>query len=84
MAIRLVSNGKVHGVLSVTVPAEMAPGEEEKGLVKQLAGEVSFALRSLELAQAHAPSRTAEGERQQRGGETGGDFAPEAGKVRTN
>jgi len=46
---RLEYEGKVYGLLSVSVPIEMATDVEELGLFREVAGDIAFALHNLEL-----------------------------------
>ena len=46
---RLEHGGKVYGVLGGSVAAEMAHDEEETGLFREVAGDISYALHDLEL-----------------------------------
>lgn len=49
MTVALRHGTKVYGVLTVSVPGEVDLGEEELNLLKEVAGDIAFALRSLEL-----------------------------------
>jgi PAS domain S-box-containing protein len=49
MTIRLEHEGRVYGIASVSVPKHLATDREEKGLLKEIAGDVAFALHSREL-----------------------------------
>jgi PAS domain S-box-containing protein len=48
LSVRLEHDGVVHGVLSVSVPAEYAHDEEEHGLLRELAGDIAFALFNIQ------------------------------------
>ena len=48
MAVRLEHGKKVYGLLSVSVPAEFVADEEEQALFKEVAGDIAFALHSIE------------------------------------
>ncbi|OEU60190.1 MAG: hypothetical protein BAW33_03620 [Desulfobacterales bacterium C00003104] len=47
--IRLEHEGRVYGLLSVSVPAELAVNEEERSLFFEVAGDIAFALHAIEL-----------------------------------
>jgi PAS domain S-box-containing protein len=47
--IRLEHEGRVYGLLSVAVPAELAVDEEERSLFLEVAGDIAFALHAIEL-----------------------------------
>jgi len=49
MTVRLEHGGKVHGLLAVSVPAGLVADEEEHSLLKEVAGDIAFALYSVEL-----------------------------------
>ncbi|MFH2040755.1 MAG: ATP-binding protein [Chloroflexota bacterium] len=49
MAIRLEFDGRVYGLLNITVVSEVGIDTEEVSLFKEVAGDISFALYSLEL-----------------------------------
>jgi len=49
MVIRLQYKRKIYGLLSVSMPVEFLSEKEEKSLFKEVAGDISFALYSLEL-----------------------------------
>ncbi len=49
MTSRLEHDGKVYGLISVGLPREYAGLEEEQALLKELAGDISFALHDLEV-----------------------------------
>ncbi len=49
MTVRLEYGGRVYGLLSVSVPAAFITGVEEQSLFREVAGDISFALRSMEL-----------------------------------
>ena len=49
MTVRLESGGKVYGMLSVSIPRAIIADEEEQSLVKEIAGDIAFALHSIEL-----------------------------------
>jgi len=47
--IRLEHEGRIYGLLSVAVPAELAVDEEEKSLFSEVAGDIAFGLHAIEL-----------------------------------
>jgi len=49
MTVRLEYGGKICGLLSVSVPAAFTAGVEEQSLFREVAGDISFALRSMEI-----------------------------------
>jgi signal transduction histidine kinase/DNA-binding response OmpR family regulator/HPt (histidine-containing phosphotransfer) domain-containing protein len=49
MTIRLGHGGKVYGLLSTSVPRVFVSDAEEQSLFKELAGDIEFALHSIEL-----------------------------------
>lgn len=52
MTVQLEHGGKMYGLLSASIPAEFTADEEEQALFKELAGDVAFALHSIELEEA--------------------------------
>ncbi len=52
MTVQLEHGGKMYGLLSASIPAEFTADEEEQALFKELAGDVAFALHSIELDEA--------------------------------
>ncbi|NLF30242.1 MAG: PAS domain S-box protein, partial [Planctomycetes bacterium] len=57
LAHRLAHEGRVYGVLVVSVPAAWALDGEEQDLLRELAGDLAFALRRIEDTQALQESR---------------------------
>jgi len=49
MTIRLEHNGKVYGLMSVSIPAHLATGQEEQSLFKEVADDIAFGLHNIEL-----------------------------------
>ncbi len=49
MTIRLEYKGKIYGLLSVKSPENFSQYEEEQGLFQEVAGDISFALHSIEV-----------------------------------
>ena len=52
MTVRLEHEGRVYGLLAVSVPAEFVRDEEEHDLLKEVAGDIAFALHDRELTEA--------------------------------
>ena len=52
--IRLENENKVYGLFSVTIPREIAMDEENISLFKEVAGDLSFALKKMELEKQQA------------------------------
>lgn len=50
---RLEYEGKVYGVLGVTVPVELFSDEEERSLFLELCGDISYALAAIEKKEVH-------------------------------
>jgi PAS domain S-box-containing protein len=53
MTIRLEYGGKVYGLLSVSIPRDLVADEEEQALFEEVAGDIAFALYSIELEEEH-------------------------------
>ncbi|MBL7128112.1 MAG: PAS domain S-box protein [Ignavibacteria bacterium] len=49
VTIRLEYEGKIYGLMAVSIPAELIKDKEEHSLFKEVAGDISFALYSLEV-----------------------------------
>jgi PAS domain S-box-containing protein len=49
MTIRLEHEGRIYGLLSVAVPAELAVDKEEQSLFSEVAGDIAFGLHAIEL-----------------------------------
>jgi PAS domain S-box-containing protein len=49
VTIRLGYGGKVYGLLSVSIPGDLAADEEERALFEEVAGDIAFALHNMEL-----------------------------------
>jgi len=49
MTIRLEHSGKVYGLMSVSVPAHFIPDKEEQSLLKEVAGDITLGLHSIEI-----------------------------------
>jgi len=54
LTVRMENNGVVYGILSVSIPVEFAEDPEEHELLGEVAGDIAFALRTLELEEEHA------------------------------
>nr|QNO44101.1 hypothetical protein LPBHELFG_00002 [Methanosarcinales archaeon ANME-2c ERB4]QNO44188.1 hypothetical protein ADEGBKGC_00001 [Methanosarcinales archaeon ANME-2c ERB4]QNO44773.1 hypothetical protein AJEPLONM_00002 [Methanosarcinales archaeon ANME-2c ERB4]QNO46556.1 hypothetical protein BHHJPBMP_00002 [Methanosarcinales archaeon ANME-2c ERB4] len=52
VTVRMEHGGRVYGVLSVSTPAEMAADVYEQLLLKEVAGDIAFALHDIELEDA--------------------------------
>lgn len=52
MTIRLEHSGKVYGLLAVSMPIQLTTDEEEQSLFMEAAGDLAFALYSLEQEEA--------------------------------
>jgi len=59
MTARLEHGGKVYGLLSVSIPAELIADEEEQTLFKEVAGDIAFALHRIELEGARTRAEEA-------------------------
>ena len=57
MTVGLASHGKEYGCLGVCVPSEYADDEEEQSLLLEIAGDVAFALYSIEIEAARDTSQ---------------------------
>jgi len=49
LTARLEYGGKVYGVLSISVPADLVADEEERSLFKEVVADIAFALHNIEL-----------------------------------
>jgi PAS domain S-box-containing protein len=49
MAIRLEHRDMIYGIISVSIPAEMAADADEQSLFNEVAGDIALALRDMEL-----------------------------------
>jgi len=49
MTVRLEHEGRVYGVLAVLIPRALVGDEEERSLFHEVAGDIAFALRGIEL-----------------------------------
>ncbi|MCK4450583.1 MAG: PAS domain S-box protein, partial [Anaerolineae bacterium] len=49
MTVRLEHEGEVYGLSSVSIPADFTADEEEQALFEEVAGDIAFALHSIEL-----------------------------------
>jgi len=47
--VRLEHGGRIHGLLAVSIPRDFLSDEEERGLFKEVADDIAFALHGLEL-----------------------------------
>jgi PAS domain S-box-containing protein len=53
MSVRLEYSGKVYGLLSISIPADFVPDEEEHELVEEVAGDIAFGLHTIEVEEEH-------------------------------
>jgi len=53
MTVALEHEGKVYGVLTVSCPASLCVGTEKPALLQEVAGDVAFALRGIEIENEH-------------------------------
>ena len=53
LAVRLEHAGKVHGLLTVSLPRQLVVEEQEVDLFHEVAGDIAFALHSIELEENH-------------------------------
>jgi len=49
ITVRLEHDGKIYGLLSVSIPRDLLTDEEEQALFKELASDVGFALHSIQV-----------------------------------
>ena len=49
VTVRLEYGGRVYGLLSASIPKEVVEDKEEQALFKEVAGDIAFALRNIEL-----------------------------------
>jgi len=59
MTVRLEYGGKLYGLLTVSIPKDFLSDKEERALFKQVAGDIAFALNSLELEEEHKQAENA-------------------------
>jgi PAS domain S-box-containing protein/putative nucleotidyltransferase with HDIG domain len=52
MTVRLEYRGKVYGFISLSIPKNLIKDEEEHSLLKEVAGDIAFALHNIELEEA--------------------------------
>ncbi|MEJ2723407.1 MAG: histidine kinase dimerization/phospho-acceptor domain-containing protein, partial [Deltaproteobacteria bacterium] len=53
VTVRLEHDGKIYGILSVSIPIEVATDQEEHGLLEEVSGDIAFGLHTLELEEEH-------------------------------
>jgi diguanylate cyclase (GGDEF)-like protein/PAS domain S-box-containing protein len=53
LAVPLEHKGRVHGVLSLSLPSRFAHRDEEQALLRELAGDIGFSLSNIELEESH-------------------------------
>jgi len=66
MAVRLEHSGKVYGILSVSIPVEFTADKEEQALLKEVAGDIAFALHSIDLEEKRKQAEEALQESEER------------------
>ncbi len=49
MTVRVEYQGRIYGLLSVSIPADLAADEEERGLLREVAGDIAFALYNIQV-----------------------------------
>ncbi|MGD2143690.1 MAG: PAS domain S-box protein, partial [Anaerolineae bacterium] len=59
VSVRLEHEGKVYGVLAVSVPEEFAGDAEERSLLREVAQDVGFALRTIEREEERSQAQRA-------------------------
>lgn len=53
MTVRLEHEGKIYGFISLSIPRNLLGDEEEQSLLKEVAGDLAFALHDIELEEKH-------------------------------
>jgi len=53
MTVRLETGGKAYGLLYASIPADLTEHKEEQALFGEVAGDIGFALHSIELEEEH-------------------------------
>jgi len=66
LTVRMENAGIIYGILSVSVPVEFAEDSEEHDLLGEVAGDIAFALRTIELEGEHFKADEALRESEQR------------------
>ena len=59
MTVRLEHEGKVYGLSSVSIPRDLVASEEEQTLFREVAGDIAFALHSIELEEGRQQAEEA-------------------------
>jgi len=59
MAVRLEHGEEVHGLLCVSMPRHLVGNQEEQTLFQEVAGDIAFALHSIELEEKRAQAQEA-------------------------
>ncbi len=59
LTVPFILDGRVYGVLSLSIPRDVAHDENEKSLLRDLAVDIAFGLRALELEEAKQESSKA-------------------------
>jgi PAS domain S-box-containing protein len=50
---RMEHGGKIYGILSVSIPIEVATDQEEHGLLEEVSGDIAFGLHTIGLEEEH-------------------------------
>jgi len=66
MAVRLEHGGKVYGLLTASIPRDYLTDEQERSLFEEVAEDIAFALRGIELEEEHKRAQEALRQSQQR------------------
>jgi PAS domain S-box-containing protein len=53
ITVRMEHGGKIYGLLSVSIPIEVATDQEEHGLLEEFSGDIAFGLHTIELEEEH-------------------------------
>lgn len=53
LTVRLAHAGKIYGLLSVSIPKELVPGDVERELIEEIAGDIAFGIHRLKQEKAH-------------------------------
>jgi len=66
LTVPFVFDGRVYGMLSLSIPREVAHDEDEKSLLRDLAADIAFGLHALELEEAREGTAKALAESEER------------------
>jgi len=53
VTVRMEHGGKTYGILSVSIPVEVATDREEHGLLEEVSGDIAFGLHAIGLEEEH-------------------------------